>query len=136
MCFGRQKFLADRVAIWKIFVSLVGILDDFLLKSNTKKICAFKVGQFKIFEKTGCGWNGKNLFTQPCLQPRVELFLKKVIDFWFTCFLFVSLFFRNYLFGLDPIIDPFWIKSKQIKKQKKHKFIFLNDTFIEKIKNI
>ena len=23
----------------------------------------------------------KNLFTQPCLQPRVELFLKKIIDF-------------------------------------------------------
>ena len=28
-------------------------------------------------------YDSKNLFTLPCLQPRVELFLKKIIDFDF-----------------------------------------------------
>ena len=46
----------------------------------------------------------KNLFTLPCLQPRVELFLKKIIDFdfWFAYFLTVVCFCCFRVFGWAP----------------------------------
>ena len=48
---GGRKF--QNLAGWEKLFGLVGIFNDFLFESKTKKLCNFKVGQFEIFEKHG-----------------------------------------------------------------------------------
>ena len=63
----------------------------------------------------------KNLFTQPCLQIRVELFLKKIIDFWFTCFLFVVFCLLFFVYLLVWVRSPYrsLLNKKQVNQKKK-----------------
>ena len=83
-------------------------LDDIL---NLQDICARKRIAYDL----------KNLFTQPCLQIRVELFLKKIIDFWFTCFLFVLFCLLFFVYLLVWVRSPY--RSLLNKKQVNQKSI-------------
>ena len=49
----------QNLAGWKKSASLAGIFNDFLFELKSKKLCNFKDGQFRIFEKHGCPplWN-------------------------------------------------------------------------------
>ena len=48
---GRQKFLPVG---WPESQNLAGIFTDLLFELKSKKLCNFKDGQFRIFEKHGC----------------------------------------------------------------------------------